>query len=82
MAAGRVGSVSSTVAIGAQPAGIVRLFSRETLRVAIAGIALGLCSYAVAGVWLVVIVSMFTGSAVAPLLTAALLLSPLKVATQ
>ena len=39
---------------------------------------------AMAGVWLVVIVGRrdVTGSAVAPLVTAALLLSPLKVATQ
>ena len=35
-----------------------------------------------AGVWLVLIVSTFTVSAVAPLVTAALLVSPLKVATQ
>ena len=35
-----------------------------------------------AGVWLVLIVSTFTVSAVAPLVTEALLVSPLKVATQ
>ena len=35
-----------------------------------------------AGVWLVVMVSTFTVSAAAPLVTAALLVSPLKVATQ
>ena len=35
-----------------------------------------------AGVWLVLMVSMFTGSAVAPLVTGLLMLSPLKVATQ
>ena len=35
-----------------------------------------------AGVWLVVMVSTFTVSAAVPLVTAALLVSPLKVATQ
>ena len=37
---------------------------------------------ALAGVWLVVMVSTLTCSAAAPLVTAALLLSPLKLATQ
>jgi predicted permease len=48
----RTREIGVRMAIGAQPAGIVRLFSRETLQVAIAGIALGLCAYAVASVWL------------------------------
>ena len=37
---------------------------------------------AMAGVWLVLIVSTFTDSAAAPLLTAALFASPLNLATQ
>lgn len=48
----RTKEIGVRMAVGAQPSGIVVLLSRETLRVVVAGFALGLGMYAVAGVWL------------------------------
>ena len=60
----------------------VSLLLGLTRPVTVAWSAIELPTEAWDGCWLVLIVSMFTGSAALPLLTMALLLSPLNVATQ
>ncbi len=48
----RTREIGVRIALGAQPARIVCLLSREALLVIASGIALGLCAYAAAAVWL------------------------------
>jgi predicted permease len=48
----RTREIGVRMAVGAQPARIVGLFSRETLLLTASGIVLGLCAYAGATVWI------------------------------
>jgi predicted permease len=48
----RTREIGVRVALGAEPARIVRLLSRETLLLIAAGVAVGLCSYAAAALWI------------------------------
>ena|SRR5437773_360945 len=48
----RTREIGVRMALGAQPARIVGLFSREALLFTASGLALGLCAYAAAAVWI------------------------------
>lgn len=48
----RTREIGVRIALGAQPARIAGLFSREALLLTAGGLALGLCAYAVAAVWI------------------------------
>lgn len=48
----RTREIGVRIALGAQPARIVGLFSREALLLTASGLALGLCAYAAATVWI------------------------------
>ena len=48
----RTREIGVRMALGAQPARIVSLLSRETLRLVACGAALGLCAYAAAALWI------------------------------
>lgn len=48
----RTREIGVRIALGAQPARIVGLFSREALMLTATGLALGLCAYAAATVWI------------------------------
>jgi ABC-type antimicrobial peptide transport system permease subunit len=48
----RTREIGVRMALGAHPGRIVRAFSREALLLSTSGIALGLCGYAVTGVWI------------------------------
>jgi predicted permease len=48
----RTREIGVRVALGAEPARIVRLLSRETLLLIAAGVVMGLCGYAAAALWI------------------------------